>query len=90
MASRPALLIAGRAATQVVACYAVGGARWFQPSLSRKSAAPPPGRELAAAAYHPAKGRWFLFGGWAHKWLRDLHVLDAANVVGPGYAVCSL
>eukprot|EP00959_Pyramimonas_sp_CCMP1952_P112185 2345735-Pyramimonas_sp.AAC.1 len=77
---------ARRARQKVLVCYAVEKATWFEPSLSKKSNAPPPGRELAAAAYHMAKGRWFIYGGWDNRWLGDLHVLDAASVVGPGYA----
>ena len=41
-------------------------------------------------AFDPSGNRLVLFGGWANKWLGDMHYLDIGSVVGPPYAIMGL
>eukprot|EP00854_Cymbomonas_tetramitiformis_P005424 gene5424-6576_t len=47
---------------------------------------PPEAREDTAIAYDNKQCRLIIFGGWANRWLGDLHTLNVATIIGPPYA----
>jgi len=61
-----------------------GSEVWSSPPVA--GGTPPCGREDAAWVYDPKSSALIIFGGWANRWLGDVHKLVVAPIVGPPYA----
>jgi dynein heavy chain, axonemal len=60
----------------------------FEPSST--SSKPPKARADASMLYEPSSKRLIVFGGWSNRWLGDAYAAEAADIVGPPYAVLSV
>ena len=61
-----------------------GSKQWSTPDLA--GGAQPCGREDAAWVWDARSFSLVLFGGWANRWLGDLHKLNVSPIIGPPYA----
>lgn len=57
---------------------------WSSPPIS--GGTPPCGREDSAWVYDPKSSSLLIFGGWANRWLGDLHKMVVSPIIGPPYA----
>ena len=65
----------------------VGKMTWLSPGCESN---PPPAREDTAWVYDKRRCQLLMYGGWANRWLGDLHFADVSAIVGPPYAVLGL
>lgn len=64
-----------------------GQMTWMSPDVEGN---PPVAREDTAWVYDNKRCQLIVFGGWANRWLGDLHTADVSPIVGPPYAVLHL
>ena len=65
----------------------VGQMSWLSPEVLGPI---PVAREDTAWVYDAKRCQLLVFGGWANRWLGDLHAADVSPIVGPPYAVLGL
>ena len=60
---------------------------WTKPTVVGTTPIP---RASTQMVYQPETSRLILFGGWAKKWLDDIHACKVDEVVGPPYFISSV
>eukprot|EP00656_Telonema_subtile_P055656 TRINITY_DN8681_c0_g1_i1.p1 TRINITY_DN8681_c0_g1~~TRINITY_DN8681_c0_g1_i1.p1 ORF type:complete len:165 (-),score=41.54 TRINITY_DN8681_c0_g1_i1:44-538(-) len=73
--------------TNATFCMDTENMLWIKPPVNKEKAQGPCPREYCASLFDPKSARMLFFGGWANRWLGDLHALDISGIVGPSYAV---
>lgn len=61
-----------------------GSQMWSTPQVDHGT--PPVGREDTAWVFDVKTCSLLIFGGWANRWLGDLHKLNVSPIIGPPYA----